>query len=378
MSNSNSNPNVDAIIHSMTNIGSHALTELVNKYAKPTPLRESWFDFWNTYYKFDEIWTNSIDMMLVTYGAAIIDDTLIDQANRRLPAVGSENKVYYIFPNNCRNRTDYITFIKKKENIDNRESIYYVCAVSMNQGKTFEQALVEINKQSLDKIRVLSIDTSSCTPCLFQSEKPHMKQKPHQKIAIRKIIRAYIESPIKNAKVMIFGHRGTSKSYTGILLKRKLEKYYDKYHNLQPLIQVVDNFNPSWIGINIRTMILSKARPDTPMIVIIDEIDKAYEKAVSDAVNYDPRLSHTASKQEFNNMLDSIGTTENLIIIYTTEKNPLELSRIHGDYKSFMRKGRIDFFLHFTHDSCTKYENDRNGFVKGKFNENLYLLEGEE
>ena len=96
--------------------------------------------------------------------------------------------------------------------------------------------------------------------------------------------------------------------------------------------------------------ILSHASITQPVIVVIDEIDIIMHKALQEKTTIgETRLCHTESKQTLNNMLDVIDSTRFVIAIYTTEKSIDELSQTYDP--SFIRKGRIDYYINMTNDS---------------------------
>jgi hypothetical protein len=49
-------------------------------------------------------------------------------------------------------------------------------------------------------------------------------------------------------------------------------------------------------------------------------------------------------------MLDNIGDTRYCITIFTSETSVDELEKQHNDFKSFMRKGRMDFYIKMSKD----------------------------
>lgn len=346
---------LNATACTVSNISSNVVNEMISKMSSQSRVHETpWYDFWSKCYEFDEMWTKDIDTMLMTYNFAIVGDTLIDSTNQYVPAPGSQSRVYYKYRHDCRSIIDYITFIKKRRMVENRESEYYVVVVSMRQTDTLTQALSMIHGISSNKIKILSFDTlPNQLPRLFQREIDIIEPKNCQISAMNHIIRAYIESPIKNAKVMIYG-RHSYKSYTGILLKKELEDYYYNNHQLKPQVQVIDNYDPLDPGINLRTMIIPKITEEAPMILIISDIDTVYEEM---------------AKNKLNNILDTMSATKNLIIIMTTKKNPKEMK----NYRSFMCKQRVDFFLHYKKGKSVKYNKIKDIALYKKIEDNNTL-----
>tara|TARA_A100001015_G_scaffold216777_1_gene243475 strand:+ start:2625 stop:3110 length:486 start_codon:yes stop_codon:yes gene_type:complete len=153
---------------------------------------------------------------------------------------------------------------------------------------------------------------------------------------------------------------GVGKSYTGELLKKYLENKDINTH-LNTFVQLFIDFNPSTPGLDIDTVVLSKASRESPVIIIMNEIDQIYEQVFQTSSRYESRTSHTDSKVSFNNMLDTISRTPYIITVFTTEKSPEYLLKFNGsnstyDYRPFFRQGRVDFFIRMTYSGSTRQE----------------------
>jgi ATP-dependent 26S proteasome regulatory subunit len=197
------------------------------------------------------------------------------------------------------------------------------------------------------EVVVSSIDTSGDTPTIFQTSKLCATAQINQQQAIAHIMNHWTTENNFNTKVILFGERGLGKTYVAKLLKKHIEA---TYVGTWPLL--FDDFNPSTIALNVNTMVLKQAEPSTPVILVVNEIDSIFEKVCSGPEPFDHRLQHTRNRQEFHNMLDNIGDKKHVITIYTMESNPVDLFE-NPYYKSFMRKGRIDFFIEMTSKTAT-------------------------
>ena len=177
---------------------------------------------------------------------------------------------------------------------------------------------------------------------------------PHsnQKNALNIIMESYTDANNFNVNTIICGKSGVGKSYTAMLAKRWIE---EKYKNTN--VQLFDNFDPSAAGMEINKMVLQKATEETPVIVVINEIDNLYTEVHKDYDNRggDPRFPHTKNRLSFHNMLDHIAGTKHVIAIYTTEKSPEDIEKMQNTY-SFIRKGRVDFFIKMDENSSTRVE----------------------
>lgn len=129
------------------------------------------------------------------------------------------------------------------------------------------------------------------------------------------------------------------------------------YDNIRKSTIIAESPNEFWNGYNIGTMALKHASASSPVIIIINEIDIFYDKVFDEQPTYDPRTQYTKNKLTFNTMLDNLSDTKHVITIYTTEKSYEELQSIER-IKSFIRHGRVDFFINMTADKSTLIENN--------------------
>jgi len=203
-----------------------------------------------------------------------------------------------------------------------------------------------ICKSKKGQIRVISIDTSTPNPFPIYLDKLCKSSRPYQNNGLEMILRHYNSKNNEddndfNTKVLICGDKGCGKSYIARLLKKKVESDTNKKFHLY------DDFDPSSIGSNISRLILQNATIKTNVIFLIDEISISYETAIEEKhINrHDTRLVHTQNKQTLNAMFDLIKDKMYVIALYTTEKSPKELYE-HEEWRSFFRKGRVDFILH--------------------------------
>ena len=77
-------------------------------------------------------------------------------------------------------------------------------------------------------------------------------------------------------------------------------------------------------------------------------------KVMNQHQNFDPRTLHTRDKSSWNNMMDSIHNTKNVILIATTQKSPKELyQQIGVENHCMIREGRIDKFILMNHEKIS-------------------------
>lgn len=323
----------------------------------------SWYQFQWLYniFQFPDEYTDLIDMMLAKDPKAIVRDWIMKSTSLRVPAVGYH--LYYWSGCGDRLYWHYVTFEKK---LSPQNTYYYVCHCSKRQIETFGEAVTKIFKTETGKIRTISIDTSrpSGPFPLFVDKICSGNPLPHQKTAIDHIIQTFSTDPNRNCKVCISAVRGSGKSYLGRLVKQVLEAN-PQFKDC--LFRLYDDFNPSAPGCSIKFLVLQNAKAYTPVILIIDEVDICFGLA-SDGNRADKHATtvHTKDKKTFNDMMDAIGDTQNIIAIFTTEKSPAELYT-NANWHSFMRKGRIDYFLQYlpvahtnpTQFTCAKVQHNQ-------------------
>lgn len=91
--------------------------------------------------------------------------------------------------------------------------------------------------------------------------------------------------------------------------------------------------------------ILNYASELTPVLVVIHNIEQYYLEVMT--TKHQPQQSYTRNKHSFNEMLDALGSTHYVITLFTTKQNPAELYA-NEQYRSFMRKGRVDYILQYS------------------------------
>lgn len=308
--------------------------------------------FWHwgrDHYTFPPEYTDLIDDILMSsYG--LVGRQKFTSISRKVPEIG----YHYLYNTSAELRRfldiRYITFEKVEKKIENTNMIYYRCYVggySMSQQKQIlGYALTKIFKTSDNKVRTISIDTSSgIANIVFKTityDAPH----PFQKEVANWIINEYEKSKHKNIKIIISGKRGTGKSYIARIVKRL---YEDKYKS--HFAKLFIDFKPANIGVNVNKLILPEASDTSPVIVLLDEIDVSFKDTLVPKNSFDSRTHHTKDKQTFVDMMDSFGNTPNVIFIGTTELSTEQLyDEKNEDYYSYTRPGRIDYFVELDRD----------------------------
>jgi hypothetical protein len=321
------------------------------------------WDWTRDYYMFPPEYTGVIDELLVSsYG--MTTQQIITGDSRRIPG----NGYHYFFKEKDTNRTfigrnfHYIMFEKKNKKIKNEDVTYYRCYVGgVTMGKQqaiLKDIIYKIFRTNSRKIRAISIDTSGSDARPMYVTLKYSKPMTFQQNIIDWIIKEYENSADKNIKVIVSAKRGTGKSF----MARGVKKTYEKKHSSH-FIKLFSDFNPTNIGVNIKSIILPEADSVSPVLIVIDEIDEIFKDVLKSKNLYDTRTHHTKDKSTFVQMMDAIGDTPNVIMIGTTEKTPEELYQNEG-YHSFMRPGRIDKFIEMDRDvRKTKFQSHKE--IKG-------------
>lgn len=306
-----------------------------NKYRK-------WYDLWNNIFIFPNEYTDLWDLLLMMDKKSSIGNKIVKPGSggRYIPGVGS-HKLYWK-QSGSMDCWNYIVFEKHEKDDD----LFYVCYTTNNQMTIFEDAVKRLLEPASGMIRTISIDTSRGAPFpMFLDKMISTKERKHQKDALDDILDGWSDNNIKqkNKKIMLCGKRGSGKSYIARLLAKRIGSA-----DSSVTVRLYDDFNPSLPGVSVALLALQYAKKCTPVILLIDEIDKHFDKAIdgshADRINV---LVHTRDIPSLNKMFDMIGDTNNIIAIYTTEKSPEKLYK-NKKYHSFMRKGRVDKFYNFT------------------------------
>lgn len=288
---------------------------------------------------YNEGHTDILDQFVVKY--CIVKHNKIKDNYNSAPNIGSYK--YKIPVSN-----ESITIEKNHRVLDNRDVFEYKIYAKNKKALVDFVKIIHGFTENNQSVSVQSIDTSRDTPGTICIKKSCGSMHDNQKQAINLIISEWNPKNKFNTKIILYGQRGLGKTYTARLIKKYIQ---DTYKDIYPIL--FDDFNPSSIGVNVNKMILNQATSTTPVILVINEIDTIYHKVVNGPEPYDSRLQHSRNIGYFHNMLDDIGDCHYVIAIYTTEKDVSDLHRIN-EYKSFMRLGRVDFFINLTADDAIK------------------------
>lgn len=326
------------------------------------------FSFYFDCYTFPEEYTELIDSLLVSPNG-LVHNKLDISKNMYIPAIGKH--YYYLNARDKKFLTRMFITLEKKQ-VEGTTKTYYMCFVRWLRDNVFMSFASKLFTEAKNTVRVISIDNSRTDKMgLCFLTKKAFPPKNNQKNAITSIATDYMKH--RNTKVLISGVRGLGKSVIGRMVKKYLEN--PNYGFLS--VDLYDDVNPIMIGLNINTLILSRASRNRPTIIIIDEIDKVYEHANTPLNTYgDSRTQHAQNKGTLNKMFDNIGDIPNIIAIYTTEVSIEKLQNTEN-FKSFMRHGRIDMFIHMTKNE-SNIQMNRVFIDRSEYDINFFLEEHEE
>lgn len=307
----------------------------------------NYYDFWNTWYQLSPELTDSIDKVLIDDPRGVVKTKKIVSRGRTVPGKG----YHYFYYHREGWSIHYITFEKKT---DEHGDDYYMAYVSTFQGETFREAMRKVFETPRGLIRTISIDTSRGYSYAMFTEKIYKPPKENQTKALDLILHEYgRDLEVRNVSIMISGVRGTGKTWLARLLKYRMEREDDSI-----MVRCYDNFNPTYYGCNVETLVLAHASKFTPVILLINEFDVSMKSVyeTDHSGDRDSRLLHTKDIQSFHDFMDRINESQHCINLFTTEK-PLEYfyryrSPDGETFNSMIRPGRIDKFLELTEDGC--------------------------
>lgn len=306
---------------------------------------EYWYDFWHDYHEIHQQYTDAIDTILTDADMAIMSTTrYVD--GRKVPGLG----VHYYFPMSKKESSwfaPYIGLIKVRQTIDSKTIEYYRVFIRSADMEYYDKFLQTVSGEGPDSISAMHIDASEHQCAVktvmlrFQGE-----ARMPQQIILDHIKGRYEKT--QNVKILIEGARGTGKSHIGKLVKKWLGIHAQFYHN----------FDPTQIGVDIQTMVLSKAKKNNPVVLVIDDVHRIFPDVHREKMDCDSRVQHSRNEATFQKMLDAIENTKYVVCIFTSEIAANELYKIE-DNRSFMREGRIDSFARIT-DTTAEILNSAN------------------
>jgi hypothetical protein len=305
-------------------------------------------DVWNTYYHFTFVHTGQIDRLLLdNNNNTYITTYMYHSTGQRVPGVG--HHYYY-------HGGYYITLTKSEDLIDNVKLYFYLCRVwwlwnTARHNDVYVKFSGQLFQSSENEIQTYHISISSYKTEIVAVRKRFSPGNSTQRNICGKLIDEFYRT--RNTAVLLFGEPGGGKSFTARVLKKILESEGRAATN----VLLFDDFNPSAAGVDIIDVALQKARPETPVILVIDEIDKHFQKVNSNNnQNIHGRVTYTDSKQSFNNMLDTIRSINDVILIGTSN---LDFESLQSQYGTFIRHGRFDHLIEvFKNGGSRNYPHD--------------------
>lgn len=306
-----------------------------------------WYDIYHYYHEFNPQDTDKIDAILSNPQYGKMGRTIVKSPGNHIPGEGVH--YYHAVDGLC---LFHRVGLVKLKNKDTKKFYYLAWRSPTNWGERAFQSLENrLRAGEQNTIQVITIDTSEMDPIPLLLTKDCQPHRPHQKLVVEEILRRFSQPNHYNVKILISGLMGSGKTYIGMLVKRSLQNILP-----QSDIMLFDDFDPSAIGVNINKLALKYASRQTPVIIVMNEVNKIYEEVVAEKQNYDPRTQHTRNKQSFNNMMDTISSIPYVITICTSELSHEDLYETE-EYRSFMRPGRIDFFVKMTNETSTIHNN---------------------
>ncbi len=307
------------------------------------------FDPFSDYYKFDRQCNDLIDDLLMDPVHGSMGMKIPISENSFMPGEGLHKYYKGIVPEFYEIDENFVNLYKKVKTHNGVEIITYYCQVTpitkLIKNNALSYLLKKMYGSTNDKIRITSIDTSHGDPRIYVKNQIYRCPTLIQRTIANTLLNVYF-SPTSNFNVKIFisGERGSQKTYMGKVIKKMLDNHVLSNGRISSTL--VDNFNPKDIGVNIETLMLSKATHNNPLILVINEFDTIMDYVVDPNKQcFDPRLCHAKDKNCFNNFLDNIADTSYCMTICTSETSVGDLKNKHRDFNSFLRKGRFDYYV---------------------------------
>lgn len=301
-------------------------------------IQKNGIDFWRTWITISSDFTDLVDNMLMRSKRAVIWSKKMNSKNVLIPDVG---KHFYYYETNS--WLHYITFHKIALN-EATDKYKYICYVAPRQKQTFNRAIIDLFVDDPMTVRTMCIDTSTNVAFAIPLYVKCFPPKKKQLIILKTIHEHYTNSISKQFSICITGAKGMGKSSIAKLLKKYMEKIEQDI-----MIKLFLNFSLFNINCPVERLILSHASKNTPVILLIDEIDVAFKEAVNPNTYRDK--TYVRNIETMNKVMDQIADTCYSIVIYTTEKSYSELNC--QEYQSFIRPGRIDLFMKLSADDCS-------------------------
>lgn len=295
-------------------------------------------NWWDKIYTFPVGYTDIIDSILIREGN-IINRIPVGQ-NIYTPGLG-----YHYYPYH-----GYWITLQKRETDDEDKRPYYRCYVwnltsKDNYDKTyrhFEKTIFELDPNKVETIHISGAGFKTTTTSVY---KLCSSEQPTQTFVLNEIMKQYTEH--HNTAFLLTGAPGTRKSYTARLLKKRLDEIYGPGAS-----KLYDDFNPSAIGVDITEVALKYAAATSPVIIVIDEVDKCFEETRIVKQNIMGKTSYTDNKHTFNNLIDTIRSINNVILLMTSNVPYDKLMECEENH-SYLRTGRIDHIINMEMNTCT-------------------------
>jgi hypothetical protein len=290
-----------------------------------------WYDIYHKYFTFGSEYTHRIDQILSDPNHGKMGPFIVIAPGKHIPGPGYHR--YYINRRRIyKSMEDHQHYVGlEKIRMEDQDQYYYLAWISPL--KFGVEALQDLERKIMNSddqyVQTISIDVIDDHPQLTGMTKICHSPHPHQEVIINEILRYWTIDHDYNAKILIMGPSGCGKSYIGLLLKKIIGGH----------IRLYDDFDPTIANLNVNQLILNYASMDTPVILVINEINLLYDRVITSC------SSKIRPLPRFINLLDTIASTPHVIIIYTSSRS--DLFSIEA-YQSFLRPGRIDLISTMT------------------------------
>lgn len=261
-------------------------------------------DIFNRYYTFPREHNNAIDQLLMDPRHGKMGNQILVSPTVSIPGVG-----YHYLYRDLKSELswwewiwsalEYVMFEKTMEVIDRKE--VYTYRAKIRCWSTWVGMDIPRDKLALTdakQIQTIHVDGSSYQPQLVSTMKSYGTPRPVQAKLALDIATKFNQT--QNVKVLLSGMRGSGKSYLASVVKKQI----DQTPGVDALL--FDDVSPCMQGLDIPTLILSRASRVSPAILVIDEFDVVLDETVKVKSSFEPRNGHTTNKSTLNSLLDAI------------------------------------------------------------------------
>lgn len=226
-------------------------------------------------------------------------------------------------------------------------TIFYKYSVLTQEGERYRYRIYSLCNKHLDEVYDKIITAPSGEICVYRlihlSSWQHVLNNTsvkipdlpysYQNVLIDQILKNFNSGD--SLTILICGDSNKGKSSVPRLIANK--------HKGPTML--IEGFHPTIPGVSFAHHISSKRlNTDTLLLLLIDDIELAFEKANTDEKGINENTCHAYNKAEICSLLQQFKDIPNLITVCTTI---IPLEKMIADYGEYLRQGRFDIKCQF-------------------------------